>query len=422
VRADAPAARPGRARTVRRASTRGQLEYHLLVLVSLALVAFGLVMVYSASSGRAIVGESDPMYYLKRQALFAVLGVVAMVVFSRLDFRTLRALAPPLLIGSAVLLVGVLAVAPPVNGAKRWLTVGPFAIQPSEFAKLALVIWVAGVLSKRPVPQTLGELLRPIGLVTAIFAGLILLEPDLGTVITFGVMVGAMLLVSGAPFRLFLTSGALAFALALAAIWLEPYRRARFLGFLDPWSDPQGAGYQMVQSMISLGSGGAFGVGLGQSVGKVNYLPEAHTDMIFAIVGEELGLAGAATLIVAFAILGYAGFNVALRCKNLFGKRLAAGITAMILGQAAINLAAVMGIAPLTGIPLPFVSYGGSSLLVMLACIGVLLNIATNRASQIATAEVPDRRRRHGGSRAAGARDRRGADRARRRRQLRGVA
>ena len=241
----------------------------------------------------------------------------------------------------------------PLNGARRWLTVGPFAIQPSEFAKLALVIWVAGVLSRRPVPRTLGALMKPIGIVTGLFAVLILLEPDLGTVIVIAVMIGAMLLVSGAPFRLFLTAGGLAFALAAVAIWLEPYRRSRFFSFLDPWSDPQGAGYQTVQAMISLGSGGPFGVGLGQSVGKVNYLPEAHTDMIFAIVGEELGLVGAAALIGAFALLGYAGFNIALQCRNLFGKRLAAGITAMILGQAAINLAAVMGIAPLTGIPAP---------------------------------------------------------------------
>ncbi len=401
---------------------RTSFEYHLLVLVSLALVAFGLVMVYSASSGRAIVGDSDPMYYLKRQALFAVAGVVAMVVCSRLDFRAFRSLAPPLLVCSALLLVVVLALALPVNGARRWLTVGPFAIQPSEFAKLALVIWVAGVLSRRPVPRTLGALMKPIGIVTGLFAVLILLEPDLGTVIVIAVMIGAMLLVSGAPFRLFLTAGGLAFALAAVAIWLEPYRRSRFFSFLDPWSDPQGAGYQTVQAMISLGSGGPFGVGLGQSVGKVNYLPEAHTDMIFAIVGEELGLVGAAALIGAFALLGYAGFNIALQCRNLFGKRLAAGITAMILGQAAINLAAVMGIAPLTGIPLPFVSYGGSSLLVILACVGILLNIATNGASQIATAEVPDRRRRNRGPRASGSRGRRGADGARRRRDVRGVA
>jgi cell division protein FtsW len=418
----AAAERPARKKAEPASAKQGQLEYHVLTLVSLALVAFGLVMVYSASSGSAIVGESDPMYYLKRQAVFAVAGLALMGFFSRLDFRSLRFLAAPLLLTSGVLLVAVLVLALPVNGARRWLTVGPLAIQPSEFAKLALALWVAGVLSRRPVPRTLGELLKPIGLVCILAFGLILLEPDLGTVIAIAAMVGAMLLVSGAPFRLLVTTLALSIGLAAAAVWLEPYRRTRFFSFLDPWSDPQGAGYQTVQAMISLGSGGPFGVGLGQSVGKVNYLPEAHTDMIFAIIGEELGLIGAALVIAAFAVLGYAGFNVALRCKNLFGKRLAAGITAMILGQAALNLSAVMGLAPLTGIPLPFVSYGGSSLLVTLACIGILLNIATNHASQIATADVPDRRRRDSRSRPAGTRDRRGAQGPRRRRQVRGIA
>jgi cell division protein FtsW len=409
-------------RGARREGLGGQLEYHVLLLVTLALVAFGLVMVYSASSGRAVVGAGDPMYYLKRQALFAVAGLGLMTLFARLDFRSLRALAPPLLLASGALLVLVLVAAPPVNGARRWLAVSGFAVQPSELAKLSLALFVAGVLSTRPVPRTVGELLRPIGLVAGFACGLILLEPDLGTVIAVAVMVGAMLLVAGAPFGLLVRSGTLALGLALAAVWLEPYRRTRFFSFLDPWADPQGAGYQTVQAMISLGSGGPFGVGLGQSVGKVNYLPEAHTDMIFAIVGEELGLIGAAVLIAAFVAFGYAGFNVALRCRNLYGKRLAAGITAMILGQAALNLSAVMGLAPLTGIPLPFVSYGGSSLVVVLACVGILLNIATNDASAVATAEGPDRRRRHRRSRPPVARDRGGADRARGRRHVRRIA
>jgi cell division protein FtsW len=415
--ADAAAVRPGS-----RAADQGQLEYHLLVLVTLALVAFGLVMVYSASSGSAIVGAGDPMYYLKRQALFAGLGLVGMAFFARLDYRSLQRLAPPLLLGSCILLVLVLLAAPPVNGARRWLAVGGFAVQPSEFAKLALAIWVAGVLAKRPAPRTLGELFRPLGLVSGIACGLVLLEPDLGTVIAVGIMLGATLLVAGTSLRLLASAGALALGLALAAIWLEPYRRTRFFSFLDPWADPQGAGYQTVQAMISLGSGGPFGVGLGQGVGKVNYLPEAHTDMIFAIIGEELGLVGSAAVILAFVAFGYAGFNVALRCKEPFGKRLAVGLTAMILGQAALNMSAVMGLAPLTGIPLPFVSYGGSSLLVVLCSVGVLLNIAVNRAARSAPAEVPDRRRRDRRPRAAVAGSRGGADRARRDRRVRGVA
>jgi cell division protein FtsW len=207
--------------------------------------------------------------------------------------------------------------------------------------------------------------------------------------------------------------------LSLAAVWLEPYRRARLLTFLDPWADPEGTGFQTVQAMIALGSGGIFGVGLGESVQKVYYLPEATTDMIFAIVGEELGLLGAAAVVGAFALFGYAGFNVALRCRDPFGKLLAAAVTALVCGQALVNLSAVLGLAPLTGIPLPFVSYGGSGLIVALAAVGVLLNIAVNHAATEAPARVPDRRRRDGRARAAVARGRGRAHPARRPRHVR---
>jgi cell division protein FtsW len=210
--------------------------------------------------------------------------------------------------------------------------------------------------------------------------------------------------------------------LGLLAVWLEPYRRARLFSFLNPWQDAQGAGFQTVQAMIGLGSGGIFGVGLGQSVQKTNYLPEAHTDMIFAIIGEELGLVGATAVIAAYCVFAYLGLKIALQCKDPFGKRLAAGLTALVCGQAAINLAAVMGLAPLTGIPLPFVSYGGSSLVVALACVGILLNIAGNARAGARSAGVPDRSRRDGGSRPARARNRSGAARPRSTRDVRRVA
>jgi cell division protein FtsW len=218
----------------------------------------------------------------------------------------------------------------------------------------------------------------------------------------------AMLLVSGTPLRTLAGAGGIAGALVLAAIWLEPYRRARIFSFLDPWHDPHGAGFQSVQAMIALGSGGIFGVGLGESVQKIYYLPESSTDMIFAIIGEELGLLGAAAVLAAFAVFGYAGFNIAVRCSDPFGKRLAAGLTALVCGQAAVNVSAVMGLAPLTGVPLPFVSYGGSSLVVGLACVGILLNIAVNDGV-LSLAEVPDRRRRNSRARPAGTRSRRSA-------------
>ncbi|MBD0317005.1 MAG: putative lipid II flippase FtsW [Thermoleophilia bacterium] len=386
----------------------GQLEFHLLVLVTLGLVAFGLVMVYSASSARAAVAAGDPAYYLKRQAIYAALGLAAMATFARLDFRLLRRLGGPLLLASFAALVAVLALGTAVNGARRWLSVGLVDFQPSELAKISLALWLAALLARRGAPHTLGELARPIGAVVLAACVLILLEPDLGTVVAITIMVGAILLVAGMPLRVLASAAALGLALAAIAIWLEPYRRARLLSFLDPWADPEGSGFQTVQAMIALGSGGIFGVGLGESVQKVYYLPEASTDMIFAIVGEELGLIGSVALLAAFIAFGYAGFNVALRCRDPFGKLLAAGITALVCGQAFVNLSAVLGLAPLTGIPLPFVSYGGSSLIVALAAVGILLNIAVDHGAD-AAARMPDRRRGDGRARAPVPRRRRRA-------------
>jgi len=382
------------------------LEYHLLVLVTLGLVAFGLVMVYSASSARALLSSDAPSYYLKRQAIYAVMGLVALVILSRLDFHRLRHATQPLLAATFVLLVAVLAIGTAVNGARRWIPIGFMNFQPSELAKLVLALWTAALLARKPAPRTLGELAKPIGVVVGLACALILIEPDLGTAIAIAIMVSAILVVSGTRLRLLASAAGIATSVVLLAIWLEPYRRERIFSFLDPWHDPQGAGFQSVQSMIALGSGGFFGVGLGESVQKIYYLPEASTDMIFAIVGEELGLIGAMGVIAAFAVFAYAGFNIALHCRDPFGKRLAAGITALICGQAAVNVSAVMGIAPLTGIPLPFVSYGGSSLVVGLAAVGILLNIASNDAV-VRETEVPDRGRRNRRTRAAGTRRRR---------------
>src|SRR3954463_722470 len=245
-----------------------------------------------------------------------------------------------------------------------------------------------------------------------------MLEPDLGTTIAIFVMLGGMLLVAGTPVRVLGAGLSIATFLGIAAIWFEPYRRARIFSFINPWHDAQGAGFQIVQAMIGLGSGGIFGRGLGQSIEKANFLPEAHTDMIFAIIGEELGLVGATALIAAYATFAYAGLRIALHCKDPFGKRLAAGLTVLVCGQAVINLAAVMGLAPLTGIPLPFVSYGGSSLFVALVSVGILLNIAVDHGGE-ARAQVRDSGGRHGRARAAGTRGRRGAPGARRPGELR---
>jgi cell division protein FtsW len=401
---------------------KGQFEQQLLLLVTLALVAFGLVMVYSATSASAALANGDSSFYLRKQGLYAVAGVVLLLVARRTNYRTLRRLAPMLVLTSIGLLLAVLVIGTTVNGAKRWITVGPAVFQPSEFAKLALLVFACAYLARRPAPQTLGELIKPLGILTAVVCALLLAEPDLGTAITITVMLGGVLVVSGAPGRLLASAGGIAVFLVLAAAWFEPYRRARLLSFLNPWSDAQGAGYQTVQAMIGLGSGGIFGEGLGQSVLKANYLPEAHTDMIFAIIGEELGLVGATALIAAYAAFAYAGFRVALTCKDPFGKRLGAGITTLVCGQALINIAAVMGAAPLTGITLPFVSYGGSSLVVGLAAVGILLNIAGDDGRATSRSDVSDRNRRNRRSRAPGARGGGGASRTRRRRDVRRVS
>jgi cell division protein FtsW len=400
---------------------RDQLESNFLVLVTLALVAFGLVMVYSATSAAAAVGGRDPIYYLKRQAVFALLGLVGMIVATRTSYRALRAMGPSLVVSSLFLLAVVLVAGQRVNGARRWLTFGPATFQPSELAKVALVIWAAGYLVRRPPPSSLAELGKPIGVLVGAFGLLLLLEPDLGTAIVLVMVLGSTLLVAGSPLGLLFRAGSLVTAVGLLAIWVEPYRRARIFAFINPWHDSQGAGFQIVQAMIGLGSGGFFGVGLGQGVQKIFYLPEAHTDMIAAIIGEELGLVGLTALIAGYAAFGYAGLRIALRCPDPFGKRLAAGLTAIVCGQAALNLAAVVGIAPLTGIPLPFVSYGGTSLVVILCSVGILLNIA--RSSGVAArAEVRDRSRGDRRPRAAVARSRRGAERTRRPSDVRRVA
>jgi cell division protein FtsW len=399
---------------------RTRVEWNTLLFVTLALVAFGLVMVYSATSAPATLGNGNPTRYLERQGAYAAIGVALLVAAARTPYRIWRRVAPPLVAGSLILCVAVLVVGTPVNGARRWLTLGPAVFQPSELAKLALALWAAAYLARRRAPKSLGELMKPIGFVAALFCGLIVIEPDLGTAICIVVMLSALLLVSGTPLPTLGGAGAIAATFGLIAIWLEPYRRERLLSFLNPWDDPQNSGFQSVQALIGIGSGGFFGKGLGQGVQKINFLPEAHTDMIFAVIAEELGLIGSTLVIGAYAALGYAGLRVALQCADPFGKRLAAALTAMICGQAAVNLAAVMGLAPLTGIPLPLVSAGGSSLVVVLVSVGVLLNIASGAERRVAA--VPDRRRRDGGPRAARARDRGRAARARSRGDVRRVA
>ncbi len=398
----------------------GRFDQKLLTLVTLGLVAFGLVMVYSATSAAAALGNGDSMEFLERQAVYAVLGIVLMIAAARFDYHRLRYLAPGLLLAALALCAAVLVASPAVNGAHRWFFLGPASFQPSELAKLALCLFAATYLARRAPPQTFGQLMKPLGLLTGIFCALILLEPDLGTTISLCVMMLAVLLVAGVPTRLLVGASLVAVAVGSMAIWVEPYRRARVFSFLDPWSDAQNSGFQIIQALIGIGSGGFTGVGLGEGPQKTLYLPEAHTDMIFAVVGEELGLLGSIFVIGCFAAFGYVGFRIALRCRDPFGKLLAAGLTALVCGQAGINLAAVLGIAPLTGIPLPFVSYGGSSLVVLLVSVGILLNIAVNE--RVVQARVSDRGRGDRRPRSSGSRRRGSAARTRRERDVRRVA
>ena len=402
---------------------RAQLESHVLVLVTLALTAFGLVMVYSATSARAVDGGNGrPMEYLTRQALFAGIGLVALLLAKRTPYDFWRRISPSFLVVSLVLLAGVLVAGQKVNGARRWVPLGPFAFQPSELAKIALAVWVAAYLARRRRgPVTLQELAKPLGLVAGLACVLILVEPDLGTAVSVVVMLGGILVVAGLPSGLLVRTFTVVALLGTLAIWLEPYRRTRFFSFLNPWHDPQGAGFQVVQAMIGLGSGGWFGVGIGRGVVKTFDLPEAHTDMIFATVGEELGLFGTAGVICAYGAFAWAGFRIALACRDPFGKLLASGLTVLICGQAAINVAAVLAIAPLTGITLPFVSYGGSSLIAALAAVGILLNIGSADAVG-KRAGVRDRGRGDRRPRAAVAGGGRSADRPRSTRDLRRVA
>ena len=307
-----------------------------------------------------------------------------------------------------------------MNGARRWISLGPALFQPSELAKLALAVWAAEYLARRRPPRDLRELGRPVGVLAGMFVLLLLAEPDLGTAIAL----------DGDARR---DAPGCGHACARARNrdrhrdrardgrdLGEPYRRARFFSFLHPWHDPQGNGFQIVQAKIRIGSGGIFGVGLGQGIRKVFYLPEAPTDMMLATIGEELGLVGVGCVIAAYALYAFAGLRIALDCRDPFGKRLAVGLTVLVCGQAIINIAAVMGMAPLTGIPLPFLSYGGSSLVVLLASVGILLNIAQRGNAQ--TASVRDRGRRDGRTRAAGDRRRRSTQRAGSVRDVRRVA
>ncbi len=350
-----------------------------LLAVVAALLSLGVVMVYSASAIVAAERFHDPSFFLKKQLFWALLGAAALLVALRFDYRRLQGLGWPLLAVAGVLLVAVLVppLAQPVNGTRRWLRLGPASFQPAELAKLALVVYLAAHLAGHQdrLADFRRGLLPPL-LVAGSLAALVLAQPDLGNCLALLAVTFALLFLAGAPARhLGLLVGA-ALPLLAAAVWLAPYRVRRVMTFLDPWSDPRGSGFQIIQSWLALGSGGMLGRGIGESKQKLFYLPEAHTDFIFAIVGEELGFVGAVAVVALFAVLVWRGLRVGLRAPDPFGAYLALGITALIAVQTLVNLGVVTGSLPTKGLPLPFISFGGSALLVTMLATGVLLNIS----------------------------------------------
>ena len=386
-------------------------EYNMLLTATLCLLAFGAVMVFSASSTTRILsdgGLSDSAFYLKRTLVFGALGLLVMHLTARHGLGLVRRLTPAILGISLFLLFVVLFAGTSVNGSSRWLGGGFMQIQPSELAKVALVLYGADLLARRPKRARTIEGLMPFLLVVGLATLLIVVEPDLGTAMVVSFAIAAMLVAAGMRLRdLALIGAALAFFALLMTV-IEPYRMARLTGFLNPGADASGAGFQAAQAKIALGSGGIFGVGIGNGVQKAFYLPEAHTDMISAVIGEELGLVGILGVVGLFSLFGYAGLQIAKKARDAYGKLLVAGLTSLILVQATINLFAVMGLAPLTGVPLPFVSYGNSSLLAALFAVGLILNVARGGTAAAGKLRVVEggRAPARGRSRSSGARSR----------------
>jgi len=334
-------------------------------------------MVFSASSAADIVQKGDAFYHLKHQAVYVAAGLVALLVSSRLPRRFVAATGWWVLLGSDALLAMVFVMGIGKWGATRWLDLGFTTIQPSEFAKLGCVLVMAQILADRQAhPRPLSKDLPKMAFAVMVPFVLVMVQPDMGTAVSILMAVFFVLVIGGLQMR-WLAATAAGIAVALPAlIVVQAYRLTRFLSFLDPSGDPQGKGYQILQAQLAFGSGGLLGLGLGMSRQKFFYLPAAHTDFIFAIIGEELGLAGTISVICMMGLLAYAGMRIARAAPDELGRLLAAGITGLIVIQAIVNMGGVTGLLPITGVPLPLVSSGGSSLCICLACIGILLNIA----------------------------------------------
>jgi cell division protein FtsW len=376
----------------RRARSADQpIEYSILVTATLCLLAAGAVMVYSASSAPTVLqGHGNGTGYLVRFAIYGAIGLLMMRFFARNGLEAAARVTGPLLVASFVL---VLAVHVPhlgvrVNGARRWIGTGPLQFQPSELMKLALVLYSAELLARRPERVLdLGDLARPLLLVVGGACLLVVTQPDLGTALVIAFTIGSLLIAAGMPIRHLALLAGVGLTLIFLYALVQPYSRARLTSFLHPWSHAGSSGFQAVQGQIAMGSGGLFGVGPGQSVQKIFYLPEAHTDFILAVIGEELGVVGVCGLLFLYGMIAFAGLRAAKAARSLHSALVAVGVTSLILSQAVLNVFAVLGLAPLTGVPLPFISYGSSNLIVMLAGMGLLLNVASGQSAHLRAVE-----------------------------------
>lgn len=339
------------------------------------LMSFGLVMVYSASAAFAEAGGIN--HFLIKQSVAAGLGLVLMAWLMHVDYRRLRnpLVVYALLGGILVLLVGVLF-SPQLNGTRRWFFVGGISVQPSELAKLALIPFLAYQIEKKGEQVNQASFLLPVGLFTTLIAGLILLEPDMGTAVLLGATAFLMVFLAGLSWRYIVPALVVVPPLLGVLVLAEEYRRQRFLAFLDPEKDPLGSGFQALQSLIAVGSGGVFGLGPGKSVQKLYFLPHPESDFIYSIVAEELGMIGATFVLALFVVLAWRGLRAGSKAPDAFGRYLGWGLTSILVMQALINISVTVALLPTKGIPLPFISYGGSSLVVSLALCGILLNIS----------------------------------------------
>ena len=353
----------------------------LLIVVVGILIIIGLGATLSASSVIGLERSGDGLQFFKRQILWVGLGVMVMLVAMRIPYQWLRRIAVPLLAFSLLGLLAVLVLGDATAGARRWITIGPITLQPSEFAKFAVVTYLAAVMARKEnLLRSFPHFAIPVVASLGVASMLIMLEPDLGTTLIIAAASLSVLVLSAAPLRYVILTALLGFGAAFGLAYSSAYRWQRITSFLDPWADQLGSGFQVIQSYLALGTGGAFGVGLGASRARWSFLPNAHTDFIFSIIGEETGFAGGMVVFALFAVFAVVGLAVVVRAPDRFGQLLGIGLVVWISAQAIVNIGGVIGVLPVTGITLPFVSVGGSAMLMTMGAAGVLVNIA--RAGQ----------------------------------------